>query len=254
MERIKNLNGYQKGLLLFMIVMTLIFAVIYPKTISKVGYKYRDSILVPIQENGKTTYTGKIYGSHAQFIVSEGKSVEFQYGDKNYGTYIMKEDSTAIPENEELAEHMEGIEIRNGDRIVFRGGVLDVGDSYWLYNENGDFENFGFSVVTSNGITWDANGNVIDAMEPSASVIYELLNEPGLTHKGDGLGWFGAVFLCILNALSILFADEMFRWNLKFRIRDVEDVEPSEWEIAGRYIGWTVIAIMAVVIFIVGLK
>ena len=46
MERIKNLNKYQKGVLIIMAVMTLIFAVIYIKTISKVGYRYKDSILV----------------------------------------------------------------------------------------------------------------------------------------------------------------------------------------------------------------
>ena len=54
MERIKNLNKYQKGVLIFMAIMALIFAVIYSKTISKVGYRYKDSILVPTQENGQT--------------------------------------------------------------------------------------------------------------------------------------------------------------------------------------------------------
>lgn len=88
MERIKGLNRYQKGLLIFMVVMTLVFAVIYPRTISKVGYRYNDAILVPIQENGKIIYTGKIQGKQARFIVSEDKSIEFQYGDKFYGTYI----------------------------------------------------------------------------------------------------------------------------------------------------------------------
>ena len=77
-------------------------------------------------------------------------------------------------------------------------------------------------------------------MEPSASTIYELLNEPKLTHKGESYVWFGAVFICILNALSIFFADELFRWNLAFQIRNVDHAEPSDWEIAGRYIGWTV--------------
>ena len=65
---------------------------------------------------------------------------------------------------------------------------------------------------------------------------------------------FGAVFICILNAISILFADELFRWNLAFQIRNVDNAEPSDWEIAGRYIGWTVMTIMALVIFITGLQ
>ena len=118
MERIKGLNRYQKGLLIFMIVMVLIFAVIYPVTISRVGYRYNDAILVPTQEKGKIIYTGKIQGKKAQFIVSEDKSIVFQYGDKSYGTYTMKEDPTAIPEDEGLAEEMTGVEIHNNDELL----------------------------------------------------------------------------------------------------------------------------------------
>lgn len=62
------------------------------------------------------------------------------------------------------------------------------------------------------------------------------------------------MLLCLVNALSILFADELFRWNLAFRIRDAEWAEPSEWELAGRYIGWTVLAVLALVIFVIGLQ
>ncbi len=68
MERIRNLNRYQKGVLIFMTFIALIFVVIYPITISKVGYRYHDAILVPTQENGKIIYTGKLQGEQAQFI------------------------------------------------------------------------------------------------------------------------------------------------------------------------------------------
>ena len=254
MKRIKSLNVYQKSLLIFMTVMTLIFAVIYPITISRVGYRYNDAILVPTQDNGKTIYTGKIQGKQAQFTVSEDNSIVFQYGDKSYGTYTMKEDSTAIPKDRELAEEMTGVEIRNGDKLLFRGGVLYSADTYWMYNEDGTLDSLGISFVTSDGIERDENGNVIDKMEPSAATIYELINEPELTHKGEAFVWFEAVFICIINALTILFADELFRWNLSFQIRNVEKAEPSDWEIAQRYIVWTVMAIMALVLFIMGLQ
>ena len=254
MEKIKSLNRYQKGILLCMLVMSLLFAVIYPKTISKVGYWYNDVILVPIQENGNTVYSGKIQGKLAKFIVSNDNTVVFQYGNKSYGQYILKEDATAIPKDMELKEQMIGIEIRNGDEILFRGGVLDLGEYDWLYNEDGTLDNLGISYVASDGVERDGNGNVIDRMAPTAYTIYELLNVPQLTHKGVAIGWFGAVFICILNALSILFADELFRWNLLFRIRNAEDAEPSDWEIAGRYIGCTAMTIMAFVLFVMGLQ
>lgn len=254
MERIKSLNRYQKGVLIIMITMALVFAVVYPMTISRVGFEYKDTILVPSQEKGGTVYSGKIQGQQVHFMVSEDKTIVFQCGDKTYGPYTAKKDPTAIPKDEEIREYMTGVELRQGEDILFRGGILEIGDSYWLYNEDGTIDNFGLSYVTGDGMERDENGNVIDPIEPSASIILELMNDPELTHKGEWFAWFGAVFICVLNALSILFADELFRWNLAFQIRNVDNAEPSDWEIAGRYIGWTVLAITALVLFIVGLQ
>lgn len=253
MERIKNLDRYQKGILLIMLVMALVFAVIYPVIISRVGFEYKDKIFVPSQENGSTVYSAKLYGQQARFTVSADKTVVFQYGDTTYGPYTVKEDPTAIPKNEENAKYMTGVEIRQEGRIMFRGGAMKMRDSYWLYNKDGSFENVKFYYTTSDGFERDENGNIINPVEPSASTILELTNDPQLTHKGEWGIWFLAVFLCILNAVSILFADEWFRWNLRLRIRNVYLAEPSDWEIVGRYISWAVIMIMAFVTFVMGL-
>lgn len=252
MEKIKGLNRCQKGVLIIMIIMTLVFSVIYPVTISRVGFEYKDTILVPRQENGSTVYSGKIQGRQARFTVSEDKTVLFQHGGKTYGPYTAKEDPTAIPKGMEMVET--GVELRQGEDILFRGGILETGDSYWLYNEDGTLSYSGFYYVTGDGMERDENGNVIDPAEPSASAILELMNNPELTHKGTWIAWFGAAAICIVNALSILYEDELFRWNLAFTIRNADDAEPSEWEISRRYLGWTVLTIMALVIFIVGLQ
>ncbi len=254
MEKIKSLNRYQKGVLIFMIIMAIAFWVVYSLTISQVGFEYKDTILVPSQENGSTVYSGKIKGQQARFMVSEDKTVVFQHGDKTFGPYTAKEDSAAIPKDAEMAEDMTGVELLQGDSILFRGGVLKFADGYLLYNEDGTLNNFGITYVTSDGIERDENGNAIDPVEPSASTILNLMNDPKLTHKGEWFAWFGAVLICVLNALLILFADELFRWNLKFQIRNADHAEPSDWEIAGRYISWTVLTIMALVLFIMGLQ
>lgn len=217
--------------------MALVFSVVYPVTVSRVGFEYRDTILVPSQENGSTVYSGKIQGRQARFTVSEDKTVLFQHGDKTYGPYTAKEDPTAIPTGMETSET--GVELRQGEEILFRGVIWETVDSYWLFNEDGTM--YG----TSDGI---------DSAAPSASAILELMNDPKLTHKGVWYAWFGAVVICIFNAHSILFEDELFRWNLGFTIRNVDDAEPSEWEIAKRYFCRTVLPIMALVIFIVGLQ
>ena len=253
MEKIKSLNRYQKGILIFMIAMACAFAVIYPKTISKVGFEYNDKILVPSEENGCTVYAGKISGEAARFIVSADKVVEFWYGEKFYGPYTAKEDPSAIPKDEQISDRMVGVELREGDEIMFRGGVLDAGDFYFLYNEDGTIDNIGISYVAGDGIERDENGNPIDKMKPKAETILSLMNGPELTHKGDMQAWFYAVFICVINAISIIFADELFRFNLAFQIRNADRAEPSEWEIAGRYISWIILAVMALAIFVMGL-
>ena len=152
MEKIKNLNSCQKGIILLMILMSAVFAVIYPITISKAGYLYNDTILVPSYENRATAYSGKIDGELAKFIVSEDKSVVLQYGDKAYGPYTMRKDPSAVPKTEESEGYMTGIEIRNSDQVVFRGGASYPGDRYWLFDENGDFNGFHITYTDSDGL------------------------------------------------------------------------------------------------------
>ena len=255
MKRIRRLNNYQKIILIVMVVMSLVFAVIYQNTIARVGYKYNDVILVPTVEDGNTVYSGKIQGEQAQFIISNDNTVVLNYGDKTYGPYTVKEDITAIPKDDEMSECMTGIEVREANNILFRGGVIEFGDYYGFYNEDGtSYDMFVVSYMTNDGMEWDKDGNPFDRMKPSLSTIYELTQNPELTHKGLGFVWFGGVFICILNTLSILFADELFRLKLVFKVRNVENVEPSEWEVAGRYIEWTIMIMIALAVFIVGLQ
>lgn len=237
-----------------MIVMAIAFAVVYSVTSSRVGFQYNNTILLPTKENGNTVYTGKINGQQAHFTVSEDKTVVFQYGDKTFGPYTAKEDPTAIPKGIDIAEGMIGIELLQGNSILFRGGVLDYSDRYLLYNEDGTPYDFGVFFVGGDGVERDINGNAIASEGPSASTILNLMNNPELTHKGKWFAWFGAVLICVLNALLILFADELFRWQLNFRIRDADYAEPSDWEIAGRYITWTVLTIIPLILFIAGLQ
>ena len=187
-----------------MAVMVSVFAVVYAVTIARVGFAYGDTILVPNQENDSTIYSGKIHGVQVGFTVYADKTVEF-----------------AIPDTDEqgeppAGESVTGVELRCGEEIIFRGCVVDYGSSSWLYNEDGSLAEIGMLAISGDGVIWDENGNVIDVMEPSVSAILDLMAGPELTHKGEWLLWFGGTCICILTAFSILFADELFRWNMGF--------------------------------------
>lgn len=254
MKRIKNLDTFQKVVLIIMAVMSLIFAVIYYRTITSVGYEYNDTIFIPTVEDGKTLYSGKIDGEKAQFIVSDENTVVLNYGEKTYGPYTVIEDATAIPKDDQLSKVMRGIEVREGNDILFRGGVVDYESYFMFYNEDGTPEDVLSFYTTVNGVDYDQDGNPIDRMKPSVSNIYELTHSPELTHKGMGFIWFFGAFICIINAVYIIFPDEIFRLRLAFIVRDVDKVEPAESELAARFIGWLVLPIMAFAIYIMGLK
>lgn len=255
MERVRSLNRYQKLLLLLMILLPLIFSVIYPMTIARVGYSYRGAILVPTQENGQTRYCGKIRGEDACFTVSGQGTVTFQYGEKTYEPFTVKEDRSAVPYGHESNPNVVGLEVREGEKILFRGGLLvENGAYYWYDNEDDTSAGVPGVDISSNGTVYNENGETVDKMKPSVKVLYELTHNPELTHKGVAAGWFFGTLACLLNVLGLLFAQELFWLRMSFRVSNPECLEPSGWEIACRYIGWTGMAIVALVAFFMGLR
>lgn len=251
--RIRALGKYQKAVLAAAVLLVLVFSAIYPVTMGREGYLYRGALLTPGQEEGGTVYTGSVNGVQARFTVTPDRAVAFQYGEAAYGPYTAVEDPGAIPESADMSG-LTGVELRKGEEVIFRGGVVRQGDTLWLYHENGDLENGGITITTSAGVTLDEDGNMVDPNEPSLSTILELMDGPALTRKGDWLPYLLGVFLCAVTAVTILFADELFRFQLSFRILQAEDAEPTDLELFGRYVAWTVLPIAALVIFLLGLQ
>lgn len=250
MERIKSLDWYQKGLLLLLLVMVVLFTVIYSVVSSRAGFLYYDVIFIPVTESESTVYSGTVDGQQCRFTVTADKTVTFQCGEVIYGPYTAREDPTARPADK---EYLTGVEIKDGDEIFFRGGVLQSGDELMLFAEDGKFH-WNLTIVSGDGTVMDGKDNTAEKLAPSPATVLELMDDPKLVSKGDWGAWFGCLFLCIVTAISILFADELFRLRYALRVRDVDLIEPSDWEIASRYIGWTVITIMILVIFIMGLS
>lgn len=255
MKRVKQLNWYQKGILFFLIGMILVFTMLYSLSASKVGYKYKNVILVPHQENGNVVYSGTLYGKSTSFTVSENKTVTFQYGDTIYESYTIKEDATAIPKVDNLGWEMMGIELVQGETVIFRGGLVlnSTDDHRLIYKEDGNIEDSYFDLLIENAEI-SKNDQVIHSVAPSVYVIIDLMFGPKLTSKTDWIAWLLGVFFCIVTVISILFADELFHWSLSYRIRNADRAEPSDWEIIERYLVWTILTIMILLSFIQGLK
>lgn len=251
MERIKNLDVFQKIVLILMAVMLAYFTVAYGISINRKGFAYQESIFVMELEGENTVYSGKIEGTPASFTVTPEKVVTFRCGDKTYGPYTAKEDPSAVPEGESGT----GVEIHNNGKIMFRGSVQPFADGFWLVSEDGSTNAFTITATMSDGTVVDMHCNVIDPNAPTAHTILKILEGPDLTsYKGSWLLWIlGAVF-CIMNAVSILYADELFRWRMSWRVSNPESIEPSDWEIGSRYIGWVATTVIILIYLNMGLN
>ena len=253
MERIRALGVYQKIILILLCVLTVAFAVVYGVTTGRRGYLYQETILVPAAVGGSTVYSGKVRGTQTSFTVSPEGSVTCQVGARTYGPDTLREDPSAIPQDSELKSQMTGIELRCGDEIRFRGGVVVQGATKLFFDESGELYNVSSPAYVTKDSA-DEAGTAAASGEPSVGVILDLVRGPSLTHLGDGRFYILGVVFCIAGAVEILFTDELYRFGLSFRVRDPETAVPSDWEIAGRYFSWTVMPIAALVVFCVGLK
>ena len=162
MARIKSLGFFQKVVLAVVLAMAVVFTVVYAVTTARVGYSYQDAILVPAQEDGTTVYSGKVKGKNARITVDPDGLVTFQYDDKTFGPYTVREDPSAIPE--ELTEDydMTGVEIRCGEDVFFRGCMNTFGGHRFLYNEDGSSASIRITYTTGSGEIRGEDGNVID--------------------------------------------------------------------------------------------
>ena len=253
-NKIKKLSRYEQFILCFMAVMAMVFAVIYHTTINRVGFKYKDSIFVASVENENTVYSGKVYGQAAKFTVYPDGKIEFHRDGVTYGPYTVINDPTAIHSSVRTDSAI-GFEIFEKEQSIFRGCARNS-DGWWmLFNEDGQFESeVIISAVTNNGEVIFGDETEYDAIKPSISSLIELVYGAKQSHKGDWTIWWMGLFVCVMNAISILFKEEIFRWDMSFRIKDADKAQPSDWEYFSRYLGWTVLTVVAAAVFTIGLK
>lgn len=247
MIHIKNLNPYDKCVLLLLAVMLVFFTPIYAVVSSREGFEYKDTVLYPSVEGNTTVYSGKLNGKEINFTVGSDKAVTFQYGDKTYGPYIIREDSSAIPKGLPNAESMTGVEILVGEIVYFRGGMrVTVGGKRSLYGQ-GDFSNANYQ-----GISYNTAG--FDSMAPAPVTILELADGPQLTTRGDWSNWLRCVLASVLMAIGILRDKKLVRSNQSSQIRDVKNLGSSERAFVIRYIGLTCVSVLILIVYIAGLK
>lgn len=255
MKRFMNSDICPKILVAVSLIIILVFSMIYQTT----GFEYLDKVLTVFHENNSTVYSGRINGEKARFTVSEDKSVMFTCGDKSYGPFTVVRDHTAVPDVAE-AEDLIGIELREGDELLFRGGVLECpnGMSFFYYEddphsrvsivgESTEYEYEHYLLYVGR----DKDGKPSDSVKPSAATILALVNGPELTTKGDSFIWLMYTLICVINAIFILFADDLDKLRLKLRFLSAKPANADKTE---RYACHALMIIGVLITYIICLK
>jgi hypothetical protein len=176
--------------------------------------------------------------------------VEFQWGDTLFGPYTITADPTALPAEQDLPEYfpsyaLTGVEVREGDQVLFRGGFsFSASTGFWLISEDGEVDSFGITIVSGDQ----------SKTEPSVRNILRVALAPEPTQRGNWGFFLLGIFCCVACAALLWFADELFRWNLSFEIKDAQRAEPTQWALFCRWVSWVALTIIALAVFLIGLN
>ena len=244
-----EMSLYRRVLLLVMAIEILAFFFATLVMINRPGLEYQDALLYPGTEGDIQIYQGTVDGETARFAVSPEWEVSYQWGDYTYGPYQITEDPAAVPDGYEGSQ---GIEIRLGDEVLFRGCYLPR-STLSLIQEDGELlwgsSSYAFA---SDGTILGENGRVITQQEFHEPDLYTLVRvalEPELTHRGSMGLYLAVTLLALFNIIQICVPHLFFRLSLLGRVRNIDDAEPSDFYIAMEQSEWVVLALACLLFY-----
>lgn len=244
----REMSRFRRILLIVLAAMILGFGIATLVVGGRKGIEYRDTLLCFTQEGEVRRYAGRLDWKQTEFTVRPGGTVEYLWGEEVYGPYQVAEAPSAAPE-----AYMTGLEIRQGEAVLFRGGLADLGGWPMLYGEDGKpFEMLSFT-YSSGGKTYDPNGKELtprDLHEPSLTMVARLgTGEPELTRRGSFGLYLLTTLLAAFNIFQICFPGLMFRWSIMWHVKDPEAAEPSDFYVSMERAEWVILTGMAAVFY-----
>ena len=115
----------KKVLLLVLAALVALFGVLYWRSAAgPEGVAYRDVLYFPTQEPDALVYTGKADGQTVSYAVGSDGSVTCRVGETVHGPYTIREDPSAVPDENWDSGLLTGIQISAGGAVLFRGGYF----------------------------------------------------------------------------------------------------------------------------------
>lgn len=248
-EKWQEMNWVQRVLLVLMAAMVLGFGIATAVVVPRKGLAYSDALLYPVKSGEIRQYSGKVDGETALLTIRPGGVVEYSWGEYAYGPWQVKEDPTAMP-----ADFWgKGIEIRQGEQLLFRGGY-HPNSTLPLYQENGEpLWDIMVSATMSDGTVIGADGQELDLKEQHepglASIVCWAMEAEKLTHRGSFMLYLLVTLLAVLNVAQICFPGFFFRMSIRWHVKEPEKAEPSEFYTAMECLEWMLMTVVCLVLY-----
>ena len=241
-----EMSLYRRVLLIVMAIEILSFFFATLVMINRPGLEYQDALLYPSAEGAIQIYQGAVDGETARFAVSPEWEVSYQWGEYSYGPYQIWEDATAVPNGYEGSQ---GIEIRLGDEVLFRGCYLPSSTPSLIQEDGEPVWGLRYSVSTGADTVIVADGREAERHTPDLSAVARVALEPELTHRGSMGLYLAVTLLALFNIIQICFPHLFFRLSLLGRVRNIDDAEPSDFYIVTEQIEWVVLALACLLLY-----
>lgn len=254
----RECSWYRRVLLILLALEILAFAVATAVVVNRTGLKYENTLLFPSAEGETQVYQGRLDGVPARFTVSPEGEISYQLGTLQYGPWQVAADPSAAPPGYFRAH---GIEIRQGDEVLFRGCYLS-GELPPLIQEDGEpYLGIDTSFLTGGGgenvIVLDESGAPIpqaDYYEPGLADLARIALDPQLTHRGSVGVYLLITLLALLDAVQICFPRLFFRLSLLGLVRNRDQAEPSDFYITMEHLEWIFLAVLCLILYICNLN
>ena len=200
-----------------------IFLIIYLTYGNKVVMRFENDLFLAEKGENEIFFSGEFQGKPIKIVLSSDAVLRYTLDGVEYGPFTIVDDPTASPPDSELAvsTFFVGIEIREGDKAIFRGGYHDYMTGILLVHEDGSFY-----------------GDPADG-EPDLHLIFHCLRSARIVRQGNWVFFLVSSLFVALTLLTGLFKEPFFRAHMPLSKSEKELKEKEKTPLLRRVLSWS---------------
>lgn len=219
-----DLSKLQKGILMTLLAMTVLFAVLTGVVRTQKGVRFGDALLRVEETEEATVYSGKYYGDFITVTVSKDEIPVIEYAVEGGRRDVYTAEYPLDPVQTEDGP-VPGIRLLKNGTVTYNGAYDPDGEIRAWFDENGEWNPF----------VWMDMEQPRDEHDLTVGNLSYFADGPELTARGSWGYYLLIVLMTALLAFDVWYPTALFYMQ---HACDVRDPEPSDFYIASQKIGW----------------